>query len=287
MHWLTVNFPERHIRELVFWGLLLVAVLAYVGAQRNIQPRNNETAGPELLVSLPLAAQVLMAVGDRNLAANLAGFRVLVADTLRMNASDFAVQGRLQHDIAWLNPVHEDNYYIAAALLPWNGQLEAAQFVLRHASETRIFDYQPVFYYAFNIYHFRRDPATAAQLLLDAANRPIEQQDQWALQNLAARWLERGYQTGTAATLVDAMAKNAPPGGFKKYLGLRAQRLRDLARLQELALQYRATTGRDLGDLQELVAAGLIDAIPRDPIGFGYTVGPNGEPMLKTTAKSP
>ena len=262
---------------------MLCVLAVYIVSQRNIQPRQNSSVAPELLVSLPRSVQVLMAAGDRNLAANLAGFRVLVADSLRMNSKDYAVQGKLQQDIAWFNPSHEDNYYIAAAFLPWNGQLDASQFVLRRASDARLFDYQPVFYYAFNYYHFLRDPATAGKLLLDASNRPADQVDQWALQNLAARWLERGYQTSTAATLVEAMAKNAPPGGFKRYLGLRAQRLRTLAHMQDLARQYRDRTGRDLRDLQELVDAGLIAAIPKDPIGFGYTVSAAGEPMLKTT----
>jgi hypothetical protein len=62
------------------------------------------TAAPELLIALPRFAQVLMAGGDRYLAANLAGFRVLVAETGRMNAEDYAVQAKLQRDIAWFNP---------------------------------------------------------------------------------------------------------------------------------------------------------------------------------------
>lgn len=262
----------------------MVGLLALYGVASRHQPlRKSSSVAPELLVSLPRSAQVLLAAGDRHLAANLAGFRVLVADTLRMNAADYAVQAKLQTDIAWLNPASEDNYYIAAALLPWNGQVDAAQFVLGRAADVRTFDYQPLFYLAFNTFHFLRDPATAAHQLLIGAERASDQRDQWALQSLAARWVERGYRTGEAAGIVAAMAKNAPPGSFRKYLGMRAQRLQDLAHLQDLARQFHERTGRDLRDLQELVSAGLIDAIPKDSIGFGYTVSTAGEPMLKTT----
>jgi hypothetical protein len=52
-----------------------------------------------------------------------------------MKAEDYAVQAKLQRDIAWFNPLHEDNYYIGAAMLPWNGELDAAQYVLRKASD--------------------------------------------------------------------------------------------------------------------------------------------------------
>jgi hypothetical protein len=124
------------------------------------------------------------------------------------------VQGRLQRDIAWFNPAHEDNYYIAAAILPWNGQLDAAQYVLRQASEARTFDWYPLFQYGFLFYHFRKDPATGAQWLLQAVPRVKIQQDEWALQNVAALWIEKGYQTANAAGMVEAMAAGLSAGGF-------------------------------------------------------------------------
>lgn len=264
--------------KLIPW---LVALTLYISAQLSLPRALPGNLSPELLVALPRFVQVLLSAGDRYLAANLAGFRVLVADTLRMNAADFAVQAKLQTDIAWLNPAHEDNYYIAAALLPWNSQLEASQFVLHRASEARLRDYQPLFYYAFNYYHFLRDPATAAGLLLKGVERTDDQQDQWALQNLAARWIERGYQTSAAAGIVDAMAKNAPPGAFKNYLAKRALRLGELARLQELAKRYRELTGHSLSDLQQLVDSGLMGELPKDPLGMGFTLSKEGEPTFR------
>lgn len=272
--------PGGRFRALALWAAIFALFGIQLLAAGRLPQRKADTS-PELLVSLPRAAQVVMAGGDRNLAANLAGVRVLVADTQRMNLADYAVQARLQEDIAWLNPAHEDNYYIAAALLPWNGQLDAAQFILKRASEKRVFDYQPVFYYAFNYYHFLRDPATAAKLLLDAAERPTDQGDRWAMQNLASRWIERGYQTATAAGIVAAMAASSPPGGFRKYLEARARRLSDLARLKDLAEDYRRRFGRPLRELDELVTAGLIDAIPADPFGQGYALTPDGDPVFR------
>jgi hypothetical protein len=54
---------------------------------------------------------------------------VLVADTGAHERRRLCGAGKLQRDIAWFNPAHEDNYYIAAAILPWNGQVDAAQYV--------------------------------------------------------------------------------------------------------------------------------------------------------------
>ena len=259
---------------------LLVSALLFGWSQQRLAALPHESADPELLISLPRFAQVLLAGGDRYLAANLAGFRVLVAETQYMKASDYAVQAKLQRDIAWFNPLHEDNYYIGAALLPWNGQLDAAEYVLRRASAARTFDWYPLFHYGFLFYHFHRDPATGAKHLLEAVPRANNVQDQWALQNLAAIWIEKGYQTGNAAAMVEAMAEDSPAGNFRNYLRVRALRLRDLERLQNAAKEYRERFGRGVERLDDLVSAGLLREIPKGPLGFGFGLDASGAPVL-------
>lgn len=259
------------------------SALVYGLAAQRLSKLPRATAKPELLIALPRFAQVLMAGGDRYLAANLAGFRVLVADTGRMRPDDYSVQAKLQRDIAWFNPAHEDNYYIAAAILPWNGEVDAAQYVLRKASDARVFDWYPLFHYGFLFYHFHKDPATGAQWLLKGVPRVKEQRDRWALQNTAALWIEKGYQTANAAGLVDAMAADSPPGAFRNYLKVRASRLRDLAILQDAVARFRERFGRDVEELNELVSSGLIAEIPADPLGFGYALDTSGSPIFNTT----
>ena len=227
-----VSFPDparvldrAAARSLIAWAALLCCSLVYLLASDHLVHKPRLGTAAEFSVRLPVMAQVLMAMGDRQLAANLNGFRVLVADTARMGKEDYAIEAGLQRDISWLNPAHEDNYYIAAAILPWGGQLEATQYVLKRAGAARPFDWLPLFYLGFNHYHFYRNPVKGAEILLSAVPRVTDQQDQWALQNTAAFWIERGYRLGDAAGRVEAMANAAPPGGFRKYLKVRASRL--------------------------------------------------------------
>lgn len=268
-------------RRLARASLTCVLLAIYGFSLSGLREWRASSAAPELLVSLPRFAQVLSAGGDRYLAANLSGFRVLVASTEHMRPEDFAVQARLQEDIAWLNPAHEDNYYIAAAFLPWNGHVDAAQEILAKAANARQQDWQPLFYLAFDDYHFRHDPVAGARWLLSAVPRASDQQDAWALQNLAAKWLERGYSVTTAAEMVGAMAENAPSGGFRKYLQLRAARLKDLAHLRGLAVLYVKQLNKPLSRIDELVNAGLLEVIPEDPLGMGYEVDGGGMPVFK------
>lgn len=263
----------------------MVSAFVYGLAQQRLSGLSRPTSAPELLISLPRFAQVLLAGGDRYLAANLAGFRVLVADTGRMSAADYAVQAKLQRDIAWFNPLHEDNYYIAAAILPWNGQVDAAQYVLRKASDARTFDWYPLFHYGFLFYHFHKDPAAGAKWLLEAVPRARNQQDEWALQNLAAMWIEKGYRTANAAGMVEGMAANSPKGAFRNYLQVRAQRLRDLAALQDAVTLYRERYGKGVEKLDDLVRGGVIAALPEDPLGVGFGLDASGWPILSAASE--
>jgi hypothetical protein len=241
-------------------------------------PRANTNI--EMQVALPRFVQVVMAAGDRYLAANMAGFRVLVAVDEKMREENYEIQGKLQSDVAWLNPAHEDNYYIAAAILPWNRQLDAAQYVLRRAIDARPRDWAPIFYFAFDLYHFQHEPLEAAQWLLKAAERASDENDQIALQNAAAKWFEKGYQPAMAAQVVDGIANQSRHSGFKKYLHLRAERMRQISRLEDSADKFHERFGRRISSLNELVDTGFLSQIPVDTLGLGFGVDVNGKPVF-------
>lgn len=268
------------------WVGMLVVVALYALVAQQLYRHRAANMTQEIQVRLPLFAQVGMAAGDRYLAANLAGFRALIVSTEAMRPENYRVLAQVQRDVAWLNPAHEDNYYIAAAILPWNGNdVDAAQEVLRRAMTARPYDWQPDFYYAFHLYHFKRDPASAAKVLQEAAAKASAENDRLVLLNLAARWYEKGYNPNVAIGVLKAMAESSQPGGFRTYLLKRAERLRGLAELQRAAEDYRTQRGVPIRSLDDLVAAGLIKAVPKDPFGRGYTVNDKGEPILAPRRK--
>ena len=108
----------------------------------------------------------------------------------------YRIQGQLQADAARFNPLHEDNYYIAAAILPWNGQVEAGQEVLLKAAQSRTWDMWPAFYYAFNAMYFERDMIKAGQWAEIAAQRHPGNAP--ALRSMAAAWYERQNDSAVA-----------------------------------------------------------------------------------------
>jgi hypothetical protein len=128
------------------WKMGLVALLAatlFVATAQRLKSVPRQIVLVEMQVVLPLFVQVFMAAGDRHLAANIAAIRALVVNTFKMQGEEFAILAKLQEDVSWLNPGHEDNYYTATAILPWQGELEATQRILARATKARFYDYQP------------------------------------------------------------------------------------------------------------------------------------------------
>lgn len=265
--------------QLVWVLLLLFGVAAHIAASSAMRKQLRQEVSIEMQVALPRLVQVFMAGGDRYLAANLAGFRALVASTEKMNADNYHIQGIVQSDAAWLNPAHQDNYYIAAAILPWNGEVAAGDYVLRKAIDGRPFDWSPIFYYAFNRMYFDHDHVAAANWLRFGAKRATDVNDQYLLENMAARWYERGYDTRTAILVVEAMAKGARDSEFRKYLQARVTRLKVLLGLEKAVAEYQSRFHQPASSLAELKRSGVIAQIPEDPFGFGFAVK-NGQAVL-------
>jgi hypothetical protein len=262
--------------------LALLAAIVFVSTAERLKDIPRESVSVEMQVALPLFVQVAMAGGDRFLAANVAAIRSLVVETAKMRPDEFAILAKVQEDVAWLNPGHEDNYYVAAAILPWVGQVESAQRVLAAASHARRFDYQPAFLYAFNQLHFNADPVGASAWMREAAEYLPEGENRLHMQNLAAIWLDRAKDLNIAIGVVEAMAAQSKRNDFRRYLEIRANRLRNLRSLRDAAARFQQRFGKPLTDLSELASIGF--KTPPDPFGFGYEINKGGDIVLRNSA---
>lgn len=262
------------------WVIGLLCSLVFVAASLQLKHAARPSMLLEMQVALPRAVQVVMAGGDRYLAANLAGFRALVASTENMSRENYRIQARVQADAAWLNPAHEDNYYIAAAILPWNDELDAAQFVLRRAALARPFDWQPAFYFAFNERFFHKQPLLAAEWLQRAAEASSDEMQRLQLLQLAAQWAAKSEDPALAIRMHRAMARETRYKAFAAFLDKRAQRLENLMVLETATAAYAQRFGQAPRSVAELKAAGVLGELPADPFGAVYEIGPQGKPAV-------
>lgn len=260
---------------------VLGLLLAYIQAQRILLKVPRAVPTEEMYVALPRWVQVLMAGGDRYLAANLSYFRALVAGTGQLSGGTYRVLGQIQSDVATLNPAHEDNYYIAAAILSWNGEVDAAQHVLGAATSARPHDVYPPFFYGFNQWFFRKDALGAVTAFREAASHTQDEATQQALLVMAANFSQKQDDPMVARGVLLAMAAQARHPQFREHLRQRATRMEQLVSLRDAASRYLALKGTPLRSMEQLVRSGLLTSLPRDPLGLGYVLDEAGVPQLK------
>ena len=173
--------------------------------------------------------------------------------------------------VALLNPCHEDNYYVANAMLSWGGAPADGFEVLRRATECRVWDEFPPFFYGFNQWFFNRDAAEARRALELSAQRTHDAQQAASIRRVGIM-IEAGVYPDDRAALAFLRQEHGQAGDEKlrEMLEKRIVRLQGLIALREAQARYEALTGKALVQPQALLQEGILDAFPQDPLRLGY-----------------
>lgn len=261
---------------LIAAAFLLGATL-WVSGLSLPKPDRSQAGQLEIAPSVPL--MLVGAFGDRYLAANLGSWRATVLGGGDLPDYSLAALAKIQEDVSWFNPRHEDNYYMATAVLPWNGYVDATQLILDRATESRINDPLPPFYLALNRLGFEGDVLGAAAALRIAARYVEEEPARLYFLELAGNWEEKKRDYSFPVTMLRKMAATSRSKSLKQFMELQVARLEGLAILGKAAEKFERDKQRSPLSLAELVTEGAIKKLPEDPTGVGYGLK-NGNVIL-------
>lgn len=251
---------------------LIVAFLSFsifiVVSQDRIAISNSIV--PQVEGRVVIAAPVLLVLfgGDRFLAANLETMR-LASTGFDSGQGDTEYLIRAHNEVVRLNACHEDNYYLANALLTWGGAVEEGEVVLRAAMNCRFWDEWPAFFFGFNRFFFQRDISGAIPALEEAANRATDNAS--GFRKLAVMiQVERIADEQLALAFLNRERDQAHDPKLKDMLAKRAVRLSGLVQLREAQKVYETRSGAPLREPQQLIDSGILQAFPEDPLRLGY-----------------
>lgn len=264
----------------------LVLILLFWACNFSVTQLPRVRLESEMRLSLPPALQIIMAGGDRYLAANIGVFRALMVGVHDLQPETYDTLASVQRSAAVLNPSHEDNYYTANAILPWNEKVTETQEILQRATNARTRDFYPPFFLAFNRMKFERDIKGAVQDLLVAAER-AEGQNKIALKHMAANWTERSDDARIGVAILKGMAGSTRDPEYKRLLEARSIRLSGLVKLRDAASSFSKEHSRPPLNFDELVQSGYLTAIPHDPFQIGYRLDAKGIPQLGKRSHDP
>lgn len=257
----------------VFTGSLVLAVYA----SNNIKTFAREPADEGISHVMPAPVSLLLAGGDRFLAADLTMFRVIIS--VGEGQVHFKDRAALQMQIAIFNAFFEDNYYQASASLPWEGFVEEGQFVLKRASDARLNDPWPSFFNGFTEYYFLQNFVSAAQHLLVSAERSSGA-NRMLFKDIAAKWASKAANHQLALGMVTELEKNTKSAVTKGRLKKRVERLQNLIMLEDAMAEYELQYNKQPKDIKSLVERDIISSVPIDPWEAEYVFS-SGQIIVK------
>lgn len=267
---------RRNILPLLL-AVLCFTVFASIAAWRAQQPvsMSAEVGMGRVVISAP----ILLALygGDRFLAANLEAMR-LAATSTENGMTDGHYLTRAQLVVAELNACHEDNYYLANALLTWSGAVDRGNEILQRAMDCRFWDGLPAFFYGVNRSFFDHDLDEAVRALELSAERWPENASSLRRMAIMLR-VESFNDAQVALNYLQAQRDSTRDPRLRELLQLRVERLLGLIELRAAQQRYERVHGK-LTDLQQLLTRDVLAVLPEDPLGLGYELH-NGRIELK------
>jgi hypothetical protein len=132
-----------------------------------------------------------------------------------------------------------------------------------------------------NVYYFdKRDYAQASEAFRKGSSYPGA--PIW-MKVMAAKIAEEGESRETSYFLWKQIYDTATDEQIKKnaetHLKLLAAEM-NIREINRLTAEYETRTGRHATQVSELIQAGLLKGIPRDPEGYPYVLGPEGKAEL-------
>ncbi|KAF0143609.1 MAG: hypothetical protein FD156_2511 [Nitrospirae bacterium] len=174
-----------------------------------------------------------------------------------------------------------DPYYFGAMNLSWGAnKVKEANALLEKAVKYRDWDWTIPFYLGFNHFYFLQDNEKASFYLMESAKREISGS---LIATLAARLAYQGRRTENAVIFLEEILKKTDDNTIRNSYEMRLNTLKGIFFLEKAVAVYQDRFKKQTEGLDELVAKGIITAIPKDPYGGKFYIDKDGS--IKTTSE--
>lgn len=257
------------IQSKIMLAFALFAIVLFLSATKFRHPaskRNLQDSVSTVVISAPI--QLLMYGGDRYLAANLEAIRIAaIGPSDEISLKSYRIRAHTL--ISELNACHEDNFYLANAMLSWGGAVKEGNNVLEAATECRYWDDIPPFFLGFNHYFFSSDIDKAREVIELAARR--SEKNQVALKKIAIVMESKKLNDiSMAAAYLRQQRDEAKDQELVEMLDRRLMRLEGLITLRDAQDRYEKKFGQPLRHPEDLINSKILPALPQDPLRIGY-----------------
>jgi hypothetical protein len=167
-----------------------------------------------------------------------------------------------------LDPHFKQSYRLLQSVLAWRAKkYDLTIELLERARINRPWDWEPGFLIGFNYFYFLKDNQKASEKLMEASKVPNASP---MLATLASRLAQKAGQTYNAIVFLKAMNEKTEDEWTKELLETRIKALAGVLILENGIEHFTSRFGRPPESLEELVAKGVLQELPRNPYKKPY-----------------
>lgn len=179
-----------------------------------------------------------------------------------------------------LDPYYFEPYYFAANVLSWKGEVNRSISLLKKGLKYRKGDWRIPFYLGFLLFYFKKEPVEGAKYLAMATHAPGAPP---YIPLLVSRLYSEKGRFSAAIIYLQGLYRSLKDPKLKEATKKRLQALITMDTLEKLAKEYKEMFGSFPKTPQDLVRAGLLSQVPRDPYGGRFYFKKDG--TVWTTSK--
>jgi len=186
---------------------------------------------------------------------------------------------RIMETAIILNPYHEDAYYFAQAVFPWDiGRVREVNSLLKYVFRYRKWDFKIPFFLGFNYSYFLKQYDKAALYYKKAAE--ISGNPFFA--NLAAKCFYESGHTELGIIFLNYMIKGIRKKSIRQIYEKRLKALEAIYTIEKAVLEYKKRFGYFPLDIKDLLVKGVLKTLPEDPYGGIFYLDRHGR--VRTTS---
>jgi hypothetical protein len=284
----TAPLSTTRFRHGAYWLLILLCFLGIIPIQRGIDLRSGSDQGVTDVLFLP-SGKVLrqLSLGYEGLLADIYWTRVVqyFGGKRLAHSTEFKLLGPLLQITTDLDPHLLIAYRFGSIFLAEKPPRGAGQpleaLALLHRGIVANPDYWRLWEDVGFVYYWDlKDYAAAARAFQAGSERPGAME--W-MRVLAAKVAAQGGELATSRFLWSEIARQAGNEQIRKNAEehlMALQATEEITRLSELVALYNSRQGKPAHSFQELVVAGYLRALPRDPSGKPYILDTGGHVRL-------
>lgn len=260
----------------IYLGLLIICLLfGYGFAHLRVDAYRTDFNYKLHAAAVPIPMEIVEVMAGE--------FKGLAADYLLLEAASFVgsrqsfsagpedwdAVARLMTQSNTLDPYFRSTYMLAHGTLSWRAhKYKETVGILERSKDHLSWDYLPGFLLGFNYFYFLKDNLTASKVLMETSQIPGAPV---YLATMGGRLAAEAGRIDIAIDFLTSVSETTEDEHAKEQIRQRILALQGIAVLENAIHQFQSQFARMPHDLNELVTASILPALPENPYNRPYT----------------